>query len=586
MENGTSTKMNGIEAGSKDGRSESGASIEVVLSGLRSAWKQFDVCGSQLVSGLCGRLAGCQYEAVSRDIAAILAPVFSCGESALVQGRLGDMEAAARAIIPEKQTTTSVKQAVIQCLLMFIKLQAEYHLLCSNVVSSAVDRLTSACDDPSSSDLADQVKSLNLHMPYSMTSKAKKTPTVTNSPKNQKHGLKASLFSFFERKNSPDEGKSAFYVDIDKEEVQEGDKCSDGTLSQSDSSSKHHVTEAGQSEILVDLGLDPSSAEPAEDAQTTDAVLEAKDVYVASMSGQVASQEELDSVINLLSGLTPSRNTPSNSTQGTYNSGNHGNLRVPGFPRSSYSPVHSDISEDPGLSLRSKGQRRSEGSIDVTSFSEGLNVGGQNTWPHQHRASLPVGQVMPPQITYDFATPPPGYGVGYRPSTLPPGGVAHMQSLGVGFPDPKLNRTWPVNNLAGSGSVMDTITGSWSGGQDSDELSDDSSTGDMYQGLSHHTDRHEYLPGVEAYHGEMKHHSLENLLDGRSNTWPQQPQPWSQQGQSHLPMELIGPPDHTPNYHRPISMQMSDPLSARNIWQNSGDYSSQTAIPPPRSPLT
>ncbi|WAR13218.1 hypothetical protein MAR_027398 [Mya arenaria] len=476
MENGTSTKMNGIEAGSKDGRSESGASIEVVLSGLRSAWKQFDVCGSQLVSGLCGRLAGCQYEAVSRDIAAILAPVFSCGESALVQGRLGDMEAAARAIIPEKQTTTSVKQAVIQCLLMFIKLQAEYHLLCSNVVSSAVDRLTSACDDPSSSDLADQVKSLNLHMPYSMTSKAKKTPTVTNSPKNQKHGLKASLFSFFERKNSPDEGKSAFYVDIDKEEVQEGDKCSDGTLSQSDSSSKHHVTEAGQSEILVDLGLDPSSAEPAEDAQTTDAVLEAKDVYVASMSGQVASQEELDSVINLLSGLTPSRNTPSNSTQGTYNSGNHGNLRVPGFPRSSYSPVHSDISEDPGLSLRSKGQRR---------------------------------------------------------------------------------------------SVMDTITGSWSGGQDSDELSDDSSTGDMYQGLSHHTDRHEYLPGVEAYHGEMKHHSLENLLDGRSNTWPQQPQPWSQQGQSHLPMELIGPPDHTPNYHRPISMQMSDPLSARNIWQNS-----------------
>jgi hypothetical protein len=57
------------------------------------------------------------------------------------------------------------------------------------------------------------------------------------------------------------------------------------------------------------------------------------------------------------------------------------------------------------------------------------------------------------------------------------------------------------------------------------------------------------------------------LQDSRSNTWPQQlQQPWSQ---SHLGAELMGSHDQSA-YHRPISMQMSDPLSRRNIWQNTG----------------
>lgn len=65
------------------------------------------------------------------------------------------------------------------------------------------------------------------------------------------------------------------------------------------------------------------------------------------------------------------------------------------------------------------------------------------------------GQLAPPQITYDFSMPPPTphrYGNNFRPNTLPPGGAGHFQgAYGMGFPDPKLNRTWPVNNLAGSG---------------------------------------------------------------------------------------------------------------------------------------
>jgi len=67
--------------------------------------------------------------------------------------------------------------------------------------------------------------------------------------------------------------------------------------------------------------------------------------------------------------------------------------------------------------------------------------------------SNPSGQIMPlPQITYDSAVPPPGYSYApMRPATLPPGGGAHFNAGILGFPDPKLNRTWPVNNLTGSG---------------------------------------------------------------------------------------------------------------------------------------
>ena len=70
--------------------------------------------------------------------------------------------------------------------------------------------------------------------------------------------------------------------------------------------------------------------------------------------------------------------------------------------------------------------------------------------------SLSGGQLAPPQITYDFSVPPPAphHGNNYRPNTLPPGGMGHFQvAYGLGFPEPKLSKTRPLNNLAGSGYV-------------------------------------------------------------------------------------------------------------------------------------
>lgn len=59
---------------------------------LKSSWKHFDNVGSQFLVQLCGSLVGSQYDAVSKDIVALLGPVFACGNSELVLGRFKEIE--------------------------------------------------------------------------------------------------------------------------------------------------------------------------------------------------------------------------------------------------------------------------------------------------------------------------------------------------------------------------------------------------------------------------------------------------------------------------------------------------------------
>lgn len=154
-----------------------------------------------------------------------------------------------------------------------MKLQAEYHMLCSNLVSSAIDHVMASSEELSDPELLQQVKALDLRH-FSVPSKLKKSSISGLASPKTKHGsLKASLFSFFERKNSPEEGNSNFYVDIDNPNEEGGAKyISENNSSgrqdvfknhvtdsgQSESVEKEHVTETSQSEVLVDLGLDPS----------------------------------------------------------------------------------------------------------------------------------------------------------------------------------------------------------------------------------------------------------------------------------------------------------------------------------------
>ena len=66
-------------------------------------------------------------------------------------------------------------------------------------------------------------------------------------------------------------------------------------------------------------------------------------------------------------------------------------------------------------------------------------------------------------------------------------------------------------------------------------------------------------------HTYLKIYTDNLFQDGRSNTWPQQPQPWSHSSQA---LNLGDPNDQA---HRPVTMQLSDPLTQRNFWMNPGD---------------
>ena len=117
-------------------------------------------------------------------------------------------------------------------------------------------------------------------------------------------------------------------------------------------------------------------------------------------SGELASQEELDSVINLLSGLTSQGQGQSDialissMSPGTGSNicsiySNQEQLGVPMYSQGHNSTTSlSEISDDLGMTLKGKGQRRSEGSIDLTGV-RGQNSPAYNTWHYQHRASLP-----------------------------------------------------------------------------------------------------------------------------------------------------------------------------------------------------
>lgn len=75
---------------------------EDCLSTLKGSWKQFDLAGSQCLFQLCGSLAGSQYDIVTKEIVALLGPVFACSESELVLGRIKEIECLMSALLSQK----------------------------------------------------------------------------------------------------------------------------------------------------------------------------------------------------------------------------------------------------------------------------------------------------------------------------------------------------------------------------------------------------------------------------------------------------------------------------------------------------
>ena len=144
-------------------------------------------------------------------------------------------------------------QVLCQCVLLFLRVQSDYHQMCSSTVAKLLQILIQVYSTTDSKDVLQQMNDLDLlpqnarHSPNRSPSLLKKK-SPSSSPKIQaKHGaLKSSFFSLFEKKMPSEESKSAFYVDLEKQGV-----------SQSDSPAGGQVTGNNQSDILVQIGLDP-----------------------------------------------------------------------------------------------------------------------------------------------------------------------------------------------------------------------------------------------------------------------------------------------------------------------------------------
>ena len=73
-------------------RSDGAGNPGNLLNDFVTSWKNFDGAGSRFLYSLCTSLAESQYEGLSRDLVAVLGPVFGCGESELVLCHLRKME--------------------------------------------------------------------------------------------------------------------------------------------------------------------------------------------------------------------------------------------------------------------------------------------------------------------------------------------------------------------------------------------------------------------------------------------------------------------------------------------------------------
>ncbi|XP_070189476.1 uncharacterized protein [Littorina saxatilis] len=439
-------------------------------------------------------------------------------------------------------------QTSCHVLLLFAKLQKQYFHMCHQKMADLIHHLLAAKDPDRSSEITKFILKLGLAEELSPDKAIASLPSTPwgspklrgkvshGSPKSQR-GFK--LFHLFERKPSPEEGRSAFYVSMP-----EGDRTS----------------REPTPELLVELqGSQPVTAgslgslAPNPEGSLlgsvplvtrTDEMNNecAPDFTPEDSANALASEEDLDSVISLLSGVNcrspalpptpnsmlsipedPLRDT-SPSTPNSMHSGpelhhlhSPMQLTVPNMyrMRSPVSDSHVDELQIPRL--QAQVHRRSEGCLDLSGM-------GRNTWPHphhqhhqHHRASLPAVQLHPSYhqaydpamadplglpgryLSQDFTVPsrpPPGYlgssssgggsgsgngsmcGSGLTPGLQWSSYGGGGGGVGVGM-EMRNSGTWPLYQPVNM-PMGDSLNSSWSGAQDGSDGSDDSSNGDHF----------------------------------------------------------------------------------------------------------
>ncbi|KAL3860254.1 hypothetical protein ACJMK2_010403 [Sinanodonta woodiana] len=484
-------------------------------------------------------------------------------------------------------------QVLFRCILLLLKMEADHHQICSRSLWSRVEALALVCEKHGNIDIIKQIKSLELslspHQSPSRTIASKGSlNSVSGSPKLvSKHGnFKTTLFSFFDRKNSPSqESRSSFYVDLPLQ--------SDNQEMLND----QNMQESKAGGVLVQLGLDPDTNLNQLSSKTIMSMPEVK--VTAPLAAEIigtgkqkeennhlATKEELDSVINLLSGVSVSTISPM-QTIPEHQDDPSSLYVLPPLAVGSLSPSPSDSGIDMKTS-RMQTQRRSEGSLDLSWYTKvGRNHG--NTWPDQYQSTPSRRQMnqnvfldfgvssLPRKLTNDVELCPVG-------TVMPPGAGTSHYTAGTnwGLGDSKLHRAWPVGNLTAAGSDM-LNNSSWSAcAVDSDDLSDDSSSEDqlsavgldLVQAINSKWDDTSVSSNASSRKSlsleSARHHSMEDLLDSKStNTWPPPKQQlWGKPSPIQSEEDLPNQSTDLGAFHRPIQMQWSDPLSSPSFWLN------------------
>jgi hypothetical protein len=343
--------------------------------------------------------------------------------------------------------------------------------------------------------------------------------------------------------------------------------------------------------------------------------------------GQVATQEELDSVIDFLSGVhkgggASMQSIPENPAAQNPMSRAVGSQLMPQtIFNTPPPPLNMAAGDAMGMALdiqsgvygrRSGQHRRSDGGLMAENVAADVRT---NTWPYRPNPR-PAGA---DNAMGDFHIPYPTYhtfdGLGgsdleysrYLASVNKQMKQAGGSGLGNMVPpqgpwanatppgSQPLNKSWPHNLFANDG--LENATRNWSTAGDSSSCSDESSSGevpwmmghDLMVGPPHHKRRHssggeETFPGycaapVMPPGGEVRPRSVEDLLEPKStNTWPPK-QPWAKpppavpQAPPGGPHRLgqgsgeLGGHGGTANnpIHPPLGMQWSDPLTNRPL---------------------
>lgn len=531
-------------------------------------WKKFDGAGTHLVDSLCNSLCGSDYQHLGLETSQAFNVIYASSNGIDPSGKLREIEKLLIGLrshlesVENVEKTNSHLQVLCQCVLLFLKVQSDYHQLCSVTISSLLSKLVQNYKTTETKDVLQQMTDLNLVVrespPNLNFSPQKRSPSA--SPKLQaKQNLKSSFLSLFDRKSAENDSNSAFYVDLDKPNL----KAPQGDV---------HVL--NKPEILVHIGLDPVQENEKPDcmpASIDDSIL-LPEITTQNVieRNPLATEEELDSVVNLLSGIV----APGTGSQMQTIHENH--LTVPS--------LYSSRNSSPGLSLSSrfssrtpspggsddstrlgqvvKGQRRSDGALDFSGILRG------NTWPH--RSSLPSSQFTSShELGGQSATIPRQY---TKDGTM--GGGRQLMNMHAGhpssgypwgYPEPKY-RPWVTKSLPSS-QGSDILHSSWSALQDSDDLSDDSSGGEPFFAMGL-----DLVNALEANPGGSSDEETDSQKDSSksdkhsTNTWPPK-QTWSQTAQGVKPHPQ--PPEKVP-VHRPVSMQWSDPLANRSPWSGLG----------------